>query len=201
MASRDRLISASLGIFLEVSYECYQVIHVCELNIKSSFELNSSFQFLANLPLLVACLLTGLPYLPITAPLPSLGVALRCLDWVVGQVVTLLEFHLLLTPAAVLCIVLARWETLATIQDRMDKFYEEDDVSKEREAADHVRDIIEEILEEVTNDEHEEEEEEAEVTSRTKNLLHSVSKAGKDRLPQQNESGYLSELETSVSVN
>ena len=51
-----------------------------ELNIKSSFELISSFQFLANLPLLVACLLTGLPYLPITAPLPSLGVALRCLD-------------------------------------------------------------------------------------------------------------------------
>ena len=198
MVSRHRLISASLGIFLEVSYECYQVIHVCELNIKSSFELNSSFQFLANLPLLVACLLTGLPYLPITAPLPSLGAALRCLDWAVGQVVTLLEFHLLLTPAAVLCIVLARWETLATIQDRMDKFYEVDDVSEEREAADHVRDIIEEILEEVTNVEHEEE---AEVTSRTKNLLHSVSKAGKDRLPQQNESGYLSELETSVSVN
>ena len=148
--------------------------------------------------MLVACLLTGLPYLPITAPLPSLGAALRCLDWVVGQVVTLLEFHLLLTPAAVLCIVLARWETLATIQDRMDKFYEEDEVSEVREAADNVRDIIEEILEEVTNDEHEEE---AEVTSRTKNLLHSVGKAGKDRLPQQNESGYLSELETSVSVN
>ena len=33
------------------------------------------------------------------------------------------------------------------------------------------------------------------------NLPHSVGKAGKDRLPQQNESGYLSELETSVSVN
>ena len=80
----------------------------------------------------------------------------------------------------------------------MDKFYEEDEVSEVREAADNVRDIIEEILEEVTNDEHEEE---AEVTSRTKNLLHSVGKAGKDRLPQQNESGYLSELETSVSVN
>ena len=167
--------------------------------LRIEYKFNSSFQFLANLPLLVACLLTGLPYLPITAPLPSLGAALRCLDWVVGQVVTLLEFHLLLTPAAVLCIVLARWETLATIQDRMDKFYEEDDVSEEREAAEHVRDIIEEILEEVTNDEHEEDE--AEVTSRTKNLLHSVSKAGKDRLPQQNESGYLSELETSVSVN
>ena len=41
----------------------------------------------------------------------------------------------------------------------------------------------------------------AEVTSRSKDLHHSVSKAGKDRLPQQNESGYLSEMETLVSVN
>ena len=66
------------------------------------------FQFLFNLPLLVASLLAGLPFRPIMAPQPSLGAALRCLDWAVGQVVTLIEFHLLLTPAAVICIVLAR---------------------------------------------------------------------------------------------
>ena len=58
----------------------------------------------------MASLLAGLSFHPINAPRPSLGAALtlRFLDWLVGQVINLMEFHLVLTPAAVLCIVLAR---------------------------------------------------------------------------------------------
>ena len=68
----------------------------------------SSVQFLLNLPVLAASLLAGLPFHPITAPWPTLGAALRCLDWAMGQVVTIMEFHLILTPAAVLSVVFAR---------------------------------------------------------------------------------------------
>ena len=83
----------------------------------------------------------------------------------------------------------------------MDKAYvnhEVHDVSEE--AANTARDIIEEIIEEVVTGGYEEE---TEITSSSENVLNlnSAIKLGKDRLPQQNESGYLSELEASVCVS
>lgn len=83
----------------------------------------------------------------------------------------------------------------------MDKAYvnhEVHDVSEE--AANTARDIIEEIIEEVVTGDYEEE---TEITSSSENVLNlnSAIKLGKDRLPQQNESGYLSELEASVCVS
>ena len=83
----------------------------------------------------------------------------------------------------------------------MDKVYvshEVHDVSKE--AANTARDIIDEIIGEVVIGDYEEE---TEITSSSEIVLNlnSAIKLGKDRLPQQNESGYLSELEASVCVS
>ena len=83
----------------------------------------------------------------------------------------------------------------------MDKAYvnhEVHDVSEE--AANTARDIIEEIIEEVVTGDYEEE---TEITSSSENVLNlnSAIKLGKYRLPQQNESGYLSELEASICVS
>ena len=83
----------------------------------------------------------------------------------------------------------------------MDKFYNNHEVIEERvEAVDRVRAIIEEIIEEVVSQDCEEE---TLMMSAPKNVLNlnSAIKLGKDRPPQQNESGYLSELEASVCVN
>ena len=83
----------------------------------------------------------------------------------------------------------------------MDKLYKNNEVIDEsEEAVDRVRVIIEEIIEEVVSQDCEEE---TELMSATKKVLNinSAIKLGKDRLPQQNESGYLSELEASVCVN
>ena len=83
----------------------------------------------------------------------------------------------------------------------MDKFYKNNEVIDEsEETVDRVRVIIEEIIEEVVSQDCEEE---IEMMSATKKVLNinSAIKLGKDRLPQQNESGYLSELEASVCVN
>ena len=94
-----------------------------------------------------------------------------------------------------------RWDTLAAIQGKMDKFYNNHEVIDERvEAVDRVRAIIEEIMEEAVSQDCEEE---TVMMSATKNVLNlnSAIKLGKDRPPQQNESGYLSELEASVYVN
>ena len=80
-------------------------------------------------------------------------------------------------------------------------FYINHEVIDESEkAVDKVRDIIEEIIEEVVSQDYEED---AVMMSANKNVLNlnSAIKLGKDRLPQQNESGYLSELETSVCVS
>ena len=83
----------------------------------------------------------------------------------------------------------------------MDKVYvshEVHDVSEE--AANTARDIIEEMIEEVVTGDYEEE---TEITSSSEIVLNlnSALKLGKDNLPQQNESGYLSELEASVCVS
>ena len=83
----------------------------------------------------------------------------------------------------------------------MDKFYKNNEVIDEsEETVDRVRVIIEAIIEEVVSQDGEEE---TELMSATKKVLNinSAIKLGKDRLPQQNESGYLSELEASVCVN
>ena len=82
----------------------------------------------------------------------------------------------------------------------MDKLYNNTEVSDKSEATGNmVRDIIEEVIEEVVSEDYEE----SIVMSASKNVLNisSAIKLGKDRHPQQNESGYLSELEASVSVS
>merc|ERR1712126_339006 len=48
---------------------------------------------------------------------------LDCLDCIVAQILNLLEFHMVLTPAAVICLVLGRMEALKRIQEKMDSFY------------------------------------------------------------------------------
>ena len=82
----------------------------------------------------------------------------------------------------------------------MDTFYDNTEVSDEGEEAVYtVRDIIEEIIEEAVSEDYEELE--PVIMSASQNVLNisSAIKLGKDRHPQQNESGYLSELEASVS--
>ena len=84
----------------------------------------------------------------------------------------------------------------------MDTFYDNTEVSDEgEEAVNTVRDIIEEIIEEAVSEDYEELE--PVIISASQNVLNisSAIKLGKDRHPQQNESGYLSELEASVSVS
>ena len=84
----------------------------------------------------------------------------------------------------------------------MDTFYDNTEVSDEGEEAVYtVRDIIEEIIEEAVSEDYEELE--PVIMSASQNVLNisSAIKLGKDRHPQQNESGYLSELEASVSVS
>ena len=84
----------------------------------------------------------------------------------------------------------------------MDTFYDNTEVSDEgEEAVNTVRDIIEEIIEEAVSEDYEELE--PVIMSASQNVLNisSAIKLGKDRHPQQNESGYLSELEASVSVS
>ena len=85
----------------------------------------------------------------------------------------------------------------------MDTFYDNTEVSDEgEEAVNTVRDIIEEIIEEAVSEDYEELE--PVIMSASQNVLNisSAIKLGKDRHPQQNESGYLSELEaSSVSVS
>ena len=85
----------------------------------------------------------------------------------------------------------------------MDTFYDNTEVSDEgEEAVNTVRDIIEEIIEEAVSEDYEELE--PVIMSASQNVLNisSAIRLGKDRHPQQNESGYLSELEaSSVSVS
>ena len=93
-----------------------------------------------------------------------------------------------------------RWDTLTAIQDRMNRFYENLEVGNEsEEKANKVRDIIEGIIEEVVSKDYEE----TVIISASENVLSldGAVKLGKDRLHQQNESGYLSELEASVCVS
>ena len=81
----------------------------------------------------------------------------------------------------------------------MDKSYDSLEASDENEeAVIIVEEIIEEILEQIVSGE---ECEETVLMSASKNILYlnSSIKTGKDRLPQQNESGYLSELDASVN--
>ena len=84
----------------------------------------------------------------------------------------------------------------------MDTFYDNTEASDEgEEAVNTVRDIIEEVIEEAVSEDYEELE--PVIMSASQNVLNisSAIKLGKDRHPQQNESGYLSELEASVSVS
>ena len=189
MAGRDKLVSTSLHLSWLVLAECYQ--------------------FLANLPLLVASVLAGLPYHPITAPRPDTLLVLGLerlvagLDLAAGEAVTLLEFHVVLTPAAVLAILLQRWALLASIQDRMDRCYtrgeaeaeqlQEEEVVNE-DVAQFVSDLVDEIIEDTVKQE----------VDLTECEVATPRKIEQSPLkfkftPRQNESGYLSELETSLT--
>ena len=82
----------------------------------------------------------------------------------------------------------------------MDKIYDITvDSDKSEEAGNMVRDIVEEIIEEVVSEDYEDS-----IFMSASQNVHNISSAiklGKDKHPQQNESGYLSELEASVSVS
>ena len=189
MAVRDQLVSTSLHVCWRVLAECYQ--------------------FLANLPLLLASVLAGLPFHPITAPRPDTLLVLGLeklvagLDLAAGEVVTLLEFHAVLTPAAVLALLLQRWALLASIQDRMDRCYtrgqaeaeqlQEEDVDED--VAQFVSDLVDEIIEDTVKQEIHLTE--CEVATPRK-IEQSPLKEG-PFTPRQNESGYLSELEASIT--
>ena len=189
MAVRDQLVSTSLALCWRVLAECYQ--------------------FLANLPLLLASVLAGLPFHPITAPRPDTLLVLGLeklvagLDLAAGEVVTLLEFHAVLTPAAVLALLLQRWALLASIQDRMDRCYtrgeaeaeqlQEEDVDEN--VAQFVSDLVDEIIEDTVKQEIHLTE--CEVATPRK-IEQSPLKEG-PFTPRQNESGYLSELEASIT--
>lgn len=189
MAGRDQLVSTSLALCWRVLAECYQ--------------------FLANLPLLLASVLAGLPFHPITAPRPDTLLVLGLeklvagLDLAAGEVVTLLEFHAVLTPAAVLALLLQRWALLASIQDRMDRCYtrgqaeaeqlQEEDVDED--VAQFVSDLVDEIIEDTVKQEIHLTE--CEVATPRK-IEQSPLKEG-PFTPRQNESGYLSELEASIT--
>ena len=185
MAGRDQLVSTSLALCWRVLAECYQ--------------------FLANLPLLLASVLAGLPFHPITAPRPDTLLVLGLeklvagLDLAAGEVVTLLEFHAVLTPAAVLALLLQRWALLASIQDRMDRCYTRGEAEaeqlQEEDVAQFVSDLIDEIIEDTVKQEIHLTE--CEVATPRK-IEQSPLKEG-PFTPRQNESGYLSELEASIT--
>merc|ERR1712079_876587 len=103
------------------------------------------------------------------------------------------EFHAVLTPAAVLALLLQRWALLASIQDRMDRCYTRGDAEAEQlqeedvdeDVAQFVSDLVDEIIEDTVKQEVDLTE--CEVTTPRK-IEQSPLKEGPFS-PRQNESG------------
>ena len=120
---------------------------------------------------------------------------LTVLDYVMKEIVNSLEYHILLTPAAVLCLVLGRWSNLEKIQARMDDLHRDHFVKEDTtESVEVVEDIIEDLLATVMETIGE-----GDMSSILETPgKQSVESLVKGSSAKKNESGYLSELETST---
>ena len=99
---------------------------------------------------------------------------------------------MVLTPVAVICLVLGRWEALRRVQDKMDSFYKDPAIVIQDElmpsTSDVVSDIIDELIDELPN--------EIEISSRQEIISPSPILKNKYMMSSPvNESGYLSDLE------
>ena len=177
MGVRNKIVSNTFYFSVRLVIECYQ--------------------FLFNLPLILASVLAGVHYEPVPAPqlehlILGFEKLLECMDCIVSQILNLLEFHVVLTPAAVICLVLGRWEALRCVQDKMDCFYKDPAIVIQDElmpsTSDVVSDIIDELIDELPN--------EIEISSRQEIISPSPILKNKSMMSSPvNESGYLSDLE------
>lgn len=183
VSGRDKIVTKSFNFICQLLVECYQ--------------------FLFNLPLLLASLFAGVAYEPVSAPkldnlFSSIFVkTINVMDIIMEQVVNLLEYHLVLTPAAIICLCFGKLDKWSVIQERMHTFFdsEEIDLGEEDEEIDDeaeviVQEIVDEIIEEVVDTEDV-------IKSSTMNFTP-VKDLNKSIYYPTNESGYLSEPEITI---
>ena len=173
MGVRNKIVTNTFYFSVRLARECYE--------------------FFFNLPLIFASILAGVQYEPVSAPQlkhfkHGFEKLLDCLDFIVAQILNLLEFHLVLTPAAVVCLVLGRWKALKRIQEKMDSFYTDSMIVIPEElvpsTSEIVSDIIDEVIDELPNN------------SKKENMTPSPNLKSKSIISSPaNESGYLSDLE------
>jgi len=181
---RDKIVTKSFKFTCQLLGECYQ--------------------FLFNLPLLLASLLAGVEYDPVSAPkldnlLSSMFIKMiNVMDFIMEQVVNLLEYHLILTPAAIVCLCIGRLDKWTIIQERMHTFFQNEDIEIDEDEEDEdfnddtktiANEIVDEIIEEVVVSE--------EKKSSTM-FFTPVKDLNKSIYYPTNESGYLSEPEITI---
>ena len=176
MGVRNKIVSNAFYFSLRLARECYE--------------------FFFNLPLILVSILAGVQYEPVSAPQfvhfkHGFEKLLECLDFTVWQIINLLEFHMVLTPAAVVCLVLGRMEALNRIQEKMDSFYKDPIIvisDEPTSTLDIVSDIIDELIDDLPNKD--------EVSRRQETMSPSPILKCKSMMSSPvNESGYLSDLE------
>jgi len=179
---RDKIVTKSFKFTCQLLGECYQ--------------------FLFNLPLLLASLLAGVEYDPVSAPkldnlLSSMFIKMiNVMDFIMEQVVNLLEYHLVLTPAAIVCLCLGRLDKWTIIQERMHTFFQNEEIEIHEDEEDFneetitiANEIVDELIEEVVGSE--------EKKSSTM-YFTPVKDLNKSIYYPTNESGYLSEPEITI---
>ena len=185
MLSRDRIVSDTLEFSVRVLGEMYQ--------------------FLFNLPMILSSMLSGAEFTPVTAPVVRLEtlvsvitVLVSVLDLVMRELVNTLEYHVLLTPAAVICLVLGRWKSLEQIQKRMDTVHTTflgREMNRDDEADDIIRTILDDMIDEIIDKDAMNSSVEEILTTPRKSVIENDKT--KDTSSKKNESGYLSELDMS----
>jgi len=181
---RDKIVTKSFKFTCQLLGECYQ--------------------FLFNLPLLLASLLAGVEYDPVSAPkldnlLSSMFIKMiNVMDFIMEQVVNLLEYHLILTPAAIVCLCLGRLDKWTIIQERMHGFFQNEEIEIDEDEEDEdfieetktiVNEIVDEIIEEVVD---------TEKKMSSSMYFTPVKDLNKSIYYPTNESGYLSEPEITI---
>merc|ERR1719300_1054897 len=119
---------------------------------------------------------------------------INVMDFIMEQVVNLLEYHLVLTPAAIVCLCLGRLDKWTIIQERMHGFFqnEEIEVDVDEEDEDFIEEtktIVDEIIEEVVD---------SEKKKSSSMYFNPVKDLNKSIYYPTNESGYLSEPEITI---
>ena len=182
---RDKIATKSFKFTCQLLVECYQ--------------------FLFNLPLLLASLLAGVEYDPVSAPkldnlLSSMLIKMiNVMDFIMEQVVNMLEYHLVLTPAAIVCLCIGRLDKWTIIQERMHTFFQSEDIEDEEdhdededfieETKTIANEIVDEIIEEVVD---------TEKKKSSSMYFTPVKDLNKSIYYPTNESGYLSEPEITI---